>query len=92
MGRYLKVDYTNDINYIQSWKSKGLSDLEINSIKTNNYLLNPYIDSYDMSKRRIKFNGSFLNRFPPTILLGGIVNIYIVYEITDYCNASNYPH
>ena len=41
MGRYLKVVYTNDINYILSWKSKGFSDLEIDSIKTNNYLPNP---------------------------------------------------
>ena len=38
-----------------------------------------------MSKIRIKFDGSFLNRFPPAIIHGAIVNIYIVYEITsDY--------
>ena len=44
-----------------------------------------------MSKIRLKFNGSFLNRFPPTILHGNIVNIYIVYEITsDYKNI-NFP-
>ena len=78
MGRYLKVAYTNDINYILSWKFKGLSDLEIDSIKTNNYLLNPYIDTYDNNKIRIKFNGCFLNQFPPIILYGGIVNIYII--------------
>ena len=34
------------------------------SIKTSNYSLNPRIDTYDMSKIRIKFDGSFLNRFP----------------------------
>ena len=40
---------------------------------------------YDVSKIRIKFDGSFLNRFPPTILCADIVNVYIVYEITsDY--------
>ena len=44
-----------------------------------------------MSKVRIKFNESFLNRFPPTVLHGRILNIYIVYKITDYFNASNYP-
>ena len=43
-----------------------------------------------MSTIRIKFHGSFLNRFPATILHGGIVNIYNVYEIADYFNASNY--
>ena len=68
-----------------------MSNLKINSIKTNNYLLNPYIDTYNMNKIRIKFNGSFLNRFPPSILHGEIVNIYIVYEINDYFNASDYP-
>ena len=44
-----------------------------------------------MSKIRIKFDGSFLNRFPPTILHGNIVNIYIVYEITSDYNNINYP-
>ena len=46
---------------------------------------------YDMSKIRIKFNGSFLNWFPPTILHGDIVNIYIVYEITSDYSSINYP-
>ena len=73
----------NDINYILSWKSRGLNDAKIESIKTNNYLLNPRIDNYDMSKIRIKFDGNFLNRFPPTILHGNIINIYIFYEITS---------
>ena len=58
--------------------------MEISSIKTNNYLLNPRIDQYDTSKIKIKFDGSFLNRFSPSILHGKIVNIYIVYEITNY--------
>ena len=65
MGKYLKVDYTNNITYILSWKSKGLSNLEIKPIKTNNYLLNPLLDQYNTSKTRLKFNGSILNRFPP---------------------------
>ena len=49
------------------------------------------MDIYDTSKIRTKFNGSFLNRFPPTILHGNIVNIYIVYEITSDNNDSNFP-
>ena len=91
MGKYLEVAYTNNITYILSWKSKGLSDLEIKSIKTNNHLLNPRIDQYDTSKIRSKFNESFLNRFPPSITHSKIVNIYIVYEITSNYNDSNYP-
>ena len=49
------------------------------------------MDIYDTSKIRTKFNGSFLNRFPPTILHGNIVNVYIVYEITSDNNDSNCP-
>ena len=44
-----------------------------------------------MSEIRIKFNGSFLNRFPPTIFHGNIVNIYIVDEITSDYSSINYP-
>ena len=49
------------------------------------------MDIYDTSRIRIKFNGSFLNRFPPAILHGDIVNIYIVYEITSNYSDINYP-
>ena len=91
ISKYLKVAYIGDINYILSWKSKGLNDVKIESIKTNNYSLNPRIDLHDMSKIRMKFNGSFLNRFPPTILHGDIVNIYIVYEITSSYKDINCP-
>ena len=44
-----------------------------------------------MDKIRIKFNGSFLNQFPLTILHRGIVNTYIVYEITSDYSSINYP-
>ena len=91
ISKYLKIAYVNDINYILSWKSRGFNDIKIESIKTNNYLLNPHMDHYDMSKIRIRFNGNFLNRFPPTILHGDIVNIYIVYEITSDYSSINYP-
>ena len=70
---------------------RGLNDVKIESIETNNYWLHPQMDHYDMSKIRIKCYGSFLNRFPPTILHGNIVNIYIVYEITSDYKDINYP-
>ena len=91
ISKYLKVSNVSDMNYILSCKSRGLNDTKIESIKTNNYSLNPRMDHYDMSKIRIKFDGSFLNRFPPTILHGDIVNIYIVYEITSDYKGINYP-
>ena len=91
ISKYLKVAYVNDVNYILSWKSRGLNDIKIESIKTNNYLLNPHMDIYDTSEIRIKFNGSFLNRFPPTIFHGDRLNIYIFYEITSDYSSINYP-
>ena len=91
MGKYLEIVYTNNFTFILSWKSKGLSDLEIKHIKTNNYLLNPCIDQYDTSKVRLKFNGSILNQSPPSIIHGKVVNIYVVSEIISNSNDSNYP-
>ena len=89
--KYLKVAYVYDVNHILSWKSRGLNHIKIESIKTNNYSLNPRMDLYGMRKFRIKFNGSFLNRFLPAILRGDIVNIYIVYQITSCYKDINYP-
>ena len=90
IARYMKTVNIKDINHVLSWKSKELPDEEIDSI---NYILNPYFDVYHMTKIRIKFNEGCLKRFPPTILHGdgGIVNIYIVYEISNNFNASNSP-
>ena len=44
-----------------------------------------------MGKIRMKFNESFLNRFPPTMPHKNVVNIYIVYEITSDYKDINYP-
>ena len=67
-----------------------MSDEKINSIKTSDYGLTPYLDYYDTNKIRVKFNGSCLKQDLSTLLYGGIVNVYIVYEITDNFNASSY--
>ena len=91
LAMYIETVYVNNINYVLSWKSKGLSDEKIESIKTAGYMLNPHFDVYNMDRVRIKFNGGFLNRFPPTLLHVGIVNIYIVYELEKSENISNYP-
>ena len=91
ISKYLKVSNVSDIDYILSQKYRGLNDIRIEFIKTNNYLLNLRMDNYDTSKIRIEFGGSFLNRFPAKILHGNIVNIYIVYEITSEYKDINYP-
>ena len=47
--------------------------------------------SYYSHKIRVKFNGSCLKEDKITYTHGRIVNIYIVYEITENYNISNYP-
>ena len=88
--KYLEVARVGNITYILSWKSRGLHDTKIRAIVTTNYLLNPRISIYDMGKIRTKFNGSFLNRFPPKMPHRNVVNIYIVYEITSDYRDINY--
>ena len=88
--RYLKTANANDNNYILSWKSEGLSDEIISSIKTTDYMLNPYFAFHNLSKVRVKFNGRCLKLDIPTLLHGGIVSVYIVYEITNNFNVSSY--
>ena len=75
-------------NYVYYWKSKDLPDEKINSIKMSDYRLTLYLDYYDTYKIRVKFNKGCLKQ--PTLLHGGIVNVYIVYEITDNFKVSSY--
>ena len=89
--KYLEVAYVGNITHILSWKSRGMHYTKIKTIVTTNYLLNPRINIYDMGKIRIKFNGSFLNQFPPTMSHRNVVNMYIVYEITSDYKDINYP-
>ena len=42
-------------------------------------------------KIRVKFNGGCLKQDRPKVFHGRIVNVYIVYEITDSFNVSSYP-
>ena len=91
--KYFKVTALLSVDYVLSWKSRGLNETAIESIKTTNYSLNSSIDNYyDFTTIRLKFNGSFLN-WPSssTIFHGGVVNIYIVYEITSDYKDINYP-
>ena len=68
-----------------------MSDKKSNSIKKSDYGLLPYLDYYDTNKIRVKFNGGCLKQEQPTILHEGILNVYIVYEITENLNGSSYP-
>ena len=77
-------------SYISHWKSERLSEERINSIKTSDYKITPYLSFYDTNKIKVKFDGGCLKQDEGTLLHGGIVNIYIVYEITVNFNISSY--
>ena len=68
-----------------------MSDERINSIKTSDYRITPYLIYHNTNKIRVKFNGGCLKQDQATLLYGGIVNISIVYEVTDNFNVSSYP-
>ena len=82
--RYFKgIAGVGNGKYIYYWKSKGLPNERIDSIKTSDYGINPYLSYYNSNKIRVKFDGGCLKQDQSTLLQGGIVNIYIAYEITD---------
>ena len=78
-------------NHIYYWKSKGLSDERINSVKTSDYGITPYLSYYNTNKARVKFDGGCLKQNPGSLFHGGIVNVYIVYKISKNINISDYP-
>ena len=75
-------------SYIYYWKSRRLSDKRINSVKASNHSNTPNLHYYG-TKTRVEFNGSCLKEDSVTFNHGKIVNIYIVYEISE--NISHYP-
>ena len=91
MRRYFKTigGVGNDSN-IYCWKSKGLSDERINSIKTPNHIISPNLSCYG-TYIRVEFNGSCLKQDKVSFNRGKILKIYIAYEISKSINISDYP-
>ena len=75
MSKYLKV--ANSKNYVQEWKSKGISDKSIKPLPTSNNFLNSLLEC--SNKLKLKFNGSCLRQDKITFDHGRKINIYIVY-------------
>ena len=91
MYRYFKrIAGVGSGNYIYFWKSKGLSDERLDFISASSYKLTPELSFYG-TKTRVEFNGSCLKQDKVTINHGTIVNINIVYEISNSYNISSYP-
>ena len=62
-------------DHIYYWKSKGLSDEIISSIKISDYRISPYLSYYDTNKTRVKFDRGCLKQDPGFLFHGGIVNV-----------------
>ena len=69
---------------------KGLPDERTNSIKKSSHSINSNLNYYG-TETRVEFNGSCLKQDSVTFDHGKVVNIYILYEISESMNISNYP-
>ena len=95
MYRYFKIIAgLGNGSHIYYCKSKGLSEEGVNSIKTSNYSVIPYlwldtIDYYS-TKIKVKFNGICFKEDKITYTHVKTVSIYTVYEISKSINISDY--
>ena len=87
---FKRIAGVGSVNYIDFWKSKGLSNERLNSLTASNYKITSELSFYG-TKRRVEFNGSCLRQDKVIHNHGKIVNIYIVYEISKNYNTSSYP-
>ena len=88
MHKYIKI--ITNTKYISERKSKGLSDESIKPFPTCNNSFTTLIDYYDYNIR-VKFNGSILRQPKVTYARKKIVNIYTVYELTDFSSNDDAP-
>ena len=91
MRKHFKLHLViNAIDYVLSWKSKGISNENIKPPTAFNYNLNPKL-SYYGTKMRLQFTGSCLKQPNFTFTHKKIVNIYIVYELRASSSHTNDP-
>ena len=65
-----------NIDYVSSWKSKGLSAQTIKPPTTSDNSLTPELNYYG-TKTRVKFTGSCLQQSKISYTHGKVANIYI---------------
>ena len=82
--------FTLNSNWIIKWKSKGLSNESLEFVSTSNNTLTPSVNYYG-DKARLKFTRSVLQQKTVTYNHKKVVNIYIVYEITNFHGIDSYP-
>ena len=86
LNKYLKVGDDN-LYYVLSWTSKGLSNESIKPPATSDNILTPTL-SYCGTKTKVSFSRACLKQ-DKVVYHGKIVNIYIVYKIIRVTNINN---
>ena len=82
--------FTLNGNKITKWKSKELSNESLEVVSTSDNTLTPSINYYRY-KVRLKFTGSVLQQKTITYSHKKVVNLSVVYEITNFHATNNYP-
>ena len=91
MYRYFKVlSFTQYLEYVSEWKSKGLSNESIKAISTSDNSLNPTLIYYG-TKIKVKFNGGCLKQQKSSYTHRKVVNIYILYELGASSSDNSNP-
>ena len=80
MYKYFKTFIENNVTFISSWESKGLSNQKVSSTKTSNYDQSPRL-VYHNARIKLNFSGSILKQDKITYSYGPIVNIFAVYRL-----------
>ena len=82
--------FTLNSKWVKKWKSKGLSNESHEVVSTSNNTLTPAFIYYGY-KIRLRFKGSVLEQKTVTYKHKKVVNLYAVYEITDFHGVDDYP-
>ena len=85
LNQYFKV--SDNLHYVLSWTSKGLSNESIKPPAKSDNILTPILN-HSGTKTKVSFDMSCLNKGRVTFNHGKIVNIYIVYEIIRTANIN----
>ena len=91
MGKYFELNsVVVIIDRVLSWQSKGISNESIKPPTTSNNSLNPRL-SYNDTKIKVQFTGSYLKQPKFTFTHKKVVNIYIIYELGASSSNVNDP-
>ena len=82
--------FTVNSSWITKWESKGLSNESLEVVSTSSNTLTPSVNYY-REKARLKFTGSVLQQKIVTYRHRKVINLYVVYEITNFHDIDNYP-